>query len=216
MLKRVASPHTVGLLAMHHIYDSTKKEHIEARAPQGDLTGRYLYGKPGMVVGEGAPDAVGRYIRFIRSLRWQACVCMGRIARTHEVDPSLPHWEQPVQLDCFIDVPAEHFTLDGGDTVAAHPSERLWSSFDQIASPDALEDELAERGITLAWQLLNRGFRDAHLPPPVVNDAIGATIDANGVAPVGPVSIPTRSGSTNPNDTSAANRRPKARRRRAG
>jgi hypothetical protein len=89
-----ASRHTVGLLAMHHIYCPTKRDHIETRALQHDLSGMYLYGKPGMVVVEGNVDAVGQYIRFIRGLRWQACVCMGRVARVYHVDETLPAWEQ--------------------------------------------------------------------------------------------------------------------------
>jgi hypothetical protein len=175
-----ASIHTVGLLAMHHIYSSEKKQCIETFAPQHDLTGWYLYGKPGFVVVEGRAESVGTYIRKIRRLRWQMCMPMGRIARVHVVDGTLPPWAQPQDLKSLVPVPLEHYLVhaprsnpeaSSHDGVEAHvpflASQRLWNTFLQADSPNELEAQLRVSGLSVAWTLLNQGFRHAKVPPPL-------------------------------------------------
>jgi hypothetical protein len=162
-----ASRHTVGLLAMHHIYCPTKRDHIETRALQHDLSGLYLYGKPGMVVVEGNVDAVGQYIRFIRGLRWQACVCMGRVARIYHVDETLPAWKQEHTTDALIPVPVEHHVVHDSPVPAA---DRLWRDFQPVTTVEEMKQSLTAVGMSVAWTLLTREFRNAKLPPPPPND----------------------------------------------
>eukprot|EP00759_Apiculatamorpha_spiralis_P012110 PhF_6_TR19190/c0_g1_i2/m.28222 len=69
---------TIMVLAMHHIYSTEKKGYIQSGVQEGNLTGVYLYGRPGRVVVEGCTREVDEYEALIRSLRWSRCCTMGK------------------------------------------------------------------------------------------------------------------------------------------
>ena len=75
-------PH-VCIIASHHIYNSEKKEYIVLEAINRDLSGCYLFGKPGRIIVEGELSAVRSYSREIRSWRWQKIIEMADVMPSH-------------------------------------------------------------------------------------------------------------------------------------
>eukprot|EP00746_Dinoflagellata_sp_MGD_P032513 gnl/MRDRNA2_/MRDRNA2_17741_c0_seq1.p1 gnl/MRDRNA2_/MRDRNA2_17741_c0~~gnl/MRDRNA2_/MRDRNA2_17741_c0_seq1.p1 ORF type:complete len:171 (-),score=24.95 gnl/MRDRNA2_/MRDRNA2_17741_c0_seq1:64-576(-) len=58
---------------MHHIYNDKKKRFIKKRARQLQLTGLYLFGKPGRILLEGDASAVDDFLHDVKRLPWQIC-----------------------------------------------------------------------------------------------------------------------------------------------
>lgn len=81
LLSSIIIPHVVGL-SSHHIYNDEKKHYIILEAVNRNLSGVYLFGKPGRIVVEGNQDDVRRYSAEIRSWRWQ------KIAEVEPICPS--------------------------------------------------------------------------------------------------------------------------------
>ncbi len=65
-------PH-ICIISSHHIYNDEKKEYIVLEATNRDLSGVYLFGKPGRIVVEGSEEAVRSYSKEVRSWPWQRC-----------------------------------------------------------------------------------------------------------------------------------------------
>eukprot|EP00922_Rhytidocystis_sp_ex-Travisia-forbesii_P046625 GHVS01069485.1.p1 GENE.GHVS01069485.1~~GHVS01069485.1.p1 ORF type:complete len:239 (-),score=10.22 GHVS01069485.1:256-972(-) len=61
----------ISILYFHHIYNPKKRLSVKEFALRRDLSGIYLFGKPGRVLVEGSLENVEEYVKAIKRLRWQ-------------------------------------------------------------------------------------------------------------------------------------------------
>eukprot|EP00922_Rhytidocystis_sp_ex-Travisia-forbesii_P046624 GHVS01069483.1.p1 GENE.GHVS01069483.1~~GHVS01069483.1.p1 ORF type:complete len:212 (-),score=32.37 GHVS01069483.1:450-1085(-) len=61
----------ISVLYFHHIYNPKKRAAVKEFAVRRDLSGIYLFGKPGRVLVEGSLENVEEYVKAIKRLRWQ-------------------------------------------------------------------------------------------------------------------------------------------------
>lgn len=145
-------------LAMHHIYDETKKAAIVGYAASHNLRGLYLFGKPGRVVVEGRTADVRQYERTIRKMRWQKCVVMGRVATAFPAslfaEPLVRHG------DCGPPSPS----IEGA---AAAGYAWRFDQFEEVASLDEFTAALLARELDALHEMLCRPFSS---PSPTSRD----------------------------------------------
>eukprot|EP00922_Rhytidocystis_sp_ex-Travisia-forbesii_P019133 GHVS01028378.1.p1 GENE.GHVS01028378.1~~GHVS01028378.1.p1 ORF type:complete len:212 (+),score=31.39 GHVS01028378.1:171-806(+) len=61
----------ISVIYFHHIYNPKKKRSLKELAFRRDLSGLYLFGKPGRVLVEGSTHNVEDYVKAVKQLRWQ-------------------------------------------------------------------------------------------------------------------------------------------------
>jgi len=93
-------------MAMHHIYSPHKRQCIVEFASAMDLTGVYLFGKPGRVVVEGLSVNIRKYETKMRRLRWSNMKVMGRLR------PEVPASRIFVGFEEMLSLEELHRTLD--------------------------------------------------------------------------------------------------------
>jgi acylphosphatase len=74
----------------HHIRSPMKRKLINSRAKDLDITGVCKHGYPGMLLVEGEESSVKKYIKEIKSLRWQA-VEVRKVETEHGSDSEVTH-----------------------------------------------------------------------------------------------------------------------------
>jgi hypothetical protein len=139
------SPFHIGCLAMHHIYAESKKEEIERLSGTYNITGLYLYGKPGRVVFEGLPDDVTRYDRGVRKMHWQKCKFMGRVVVLNAVETAATD---------------EQVKWERESTVVGIATEckRIFDKFEEVRTVDELSQRLLVVGLQAVNHHLSVGF----------------------------------------------------------
>jgi hypothetical protein len=159
-------PHIVAI-SSHHIYNDEKKQYIVLEAINKNLSGVYLFGKPGRIICEGELDAVTMYSKIIRSWRWQ------RIAEVAEICPStnnktsvhksvgekIKKKKKTSRNNSKHIVPSTHQIDDESvEKITEHSRIFEEGKFVEVASEEELKSFLEERRVGEIAKVLARPF----------------------------------------------------------